>query len=197
MMDAMKVSECPFCFIDEAYYQLYFKRLLEGVLDENYHEEWTKGGGFCKDHSRMLLKKGSATGQAILYKYLLENWKDNWLNDEFDCPVCSKIQKDLIDSKKVFMWGLKNYPEFLKEFKASNGLCKGHFLSIYKDLDEDLKKIVEDVQEKAFERLKAKLELLLRQHDHNYAGPKDSESLRSWKKAARYYVGGVDKKFKV
>ena len=67
MIDGMKAGECPFCFIDALFYKWYFKRLIEGVLDEDYKEEWTKGGGFCPEHTKMLLKQGSATGHAILY----------------------------------------------------------------------------------------------------------------------------------
>lgn len=196
MIDGMKAGECPFCFIDALFYKWYFKRLIEGVLDEDYKEEWTKGGGFCPEHTKMLLKQGSATGHAILYQYLLEDWKERWTQGDFDCPVCAKIAKDLADSKKVFAWGLKNDAECLEEYKKSSGICRGHFVSVYGELDEDLKKLVVEVQERAFERLKENLELLLRQHDYNYDGPKNAESLRSWKKAARYYIGGLDKQYK-
>lgn len=197
MLDAMNYSECLFCFADEGVYKMYFNRLINNVLDEDYREEWSKGGGLCSSHSEMLLKKGSATGHAILYEDLLNSWKTHWLDDQFDCPVCKKIKENFEDSKKVFMWGLRNSKEFFEQYKVSDGICRNHFVGLYKDLDEDLKEVVVETQENAFIRLKDNLELLLRQHDYNYQGEKDPISLRSWRKAARYYTGGLEKRYRV
>lgn len=197
MEDAMHFLECPFCFLDEALYKMYFSRLLNNVLDQDYRTEWLSGGGLCSKHSLMLLEKGSATGQAILYQDLVNNWKKTWLDNSFVCPVCQKIDHNFEDSKKAFIWGLNNRPEFYESFLSSDGLCRDHFVKLYPKLAFDVQELLISVQDKAFGRLNKQLELLLRQHTYNYQGKKDQPSLRSWKKAARYFVSGVEKKYRV
>jgi len=196
MEDAMKIQECPFCFLDLIIEETYFKRLLNNVLDEDYREEWNKGGGLCPEHALMLLNKGSATGHAILYQDLIENWKNIWLEGNFNCPACERIESNFISSKKAFIWGIKNAPSFKKRFQNSAGLCRKHFVRVYEGLDTDLADLLLQVQEKAFLDLNNQLELLLRQHDYNYQEKKDTKAARSWRKAARYWGGGTEKKWR-
>jgi len=193
----MQLNECPLCFLDEAVKKMYLNRLINNVLDDGYREEWQESGGLCPEHALLLLEHGSATGHAILYQDLIPNWQDIWLNNKINCPVCKRLVENKQDASKAFIWGIKNAPSFKKHYSNSTGLCKEHFNIVYNQADLEMQSFLITVQERAFQELNRKLTLLLRQHDYNFEGKKDPEAARAWRKAARYWSSGVEKKWRV
>lgn len=144
LLDAMKEKGCPVCLLLEAYTDRYIDNLLyESVNDTNLRAKLVSSGGFCKEHSKKLLRfgyKGYALGISIIYKDLVNAYYNTLntqgtLSSSRKCLICEVLEDVESRILEELIKNIKDY-EFYQVYKGSDGLCMFHLskvLAISKD----------------------------------------------------------------
>ena len=143
LLDAMKGRGCPVCLLLETYTDRYIDSLLyESVNDTTLRAKLISSGGFCKEHSKKLLRfgyKGYTLGISIIYKDLVDAYYKTLnvqriLSDR-RCLIC-EVSEDMENRiLEELIKNIRDY-EFYEIYKDSDGLCMLHLskvLAISKD----------------------------------------------------------------
>lgn len=157
---ACQKKGCPLCtIINERIYRYIDGMLFEHVSDRTFRAQYRAAGGFCNEHSRMLLsyRDGLAVailGQGILEDYLADFKKRKIRKFKEQCPACTErehIENDFL----TFLAGAEKGDEATQVrnfFTASDGLCVQHYAQTVK-ICRRLPSWLSDFQEERFKSL--------------------------------------------
>jgi hypothetical protein len=176
LLDAMKERGCPLCFLLEMFTERYIDNLLyENVNDTNLRTKLVTSGGFCKEHSKKILRfgyKGYALGISILYKDLADAYirdlNRGTLTPNRSCIIC-EVTKNLEDRLiEELLKDIKEY-EFYQAYRNSSGLCMTHLskvLSLSKD--KETKDIFLEISALKLKEISDQLAEFIRKQDYRF-----------------------------
>jgi hypothetical protein len=185
-------AECFLCALEDEIERKYIDTyLLELVMDAKARERLVGGGGFCNHHFYRMLaiatRPDSSDGhgialisQSIIEKTVQDLQKQRKRGKEvfrqtIGCPACVHLANlmEIYNRKIVELFCSRN-EEFLGLFKDSKGLCIPHFLSLLTMLentkfDEDIVRIVFEVEKKNLQRLKLELSEYVKKQSYEFS----------------------------
>jgi hypothetical protein len=185
-------AECFLCALEDEIERKYIDAYLsELVMDAKAREKLVEGGGFCNHHFYRMLamatrpESSDSHGIALIAQSIIENFVQDLQKQRkrgkevfrktIDCPACTHLANlmEIYDRKIVELLCSRN-EEFLRLLKNSKGLCIPHFLSLLTTLentkfDEDIIKIVFEVEKKNFERLKLELSEYVKKQSYEFS----------------------------
>lgn len=157
---ACQKEGCPLCtIINERIYRYIDGMLFEHVSDRTFRAQYRAAGGFCTEHSGVLLsyRDGLAAailGQGILEDYLTDFKKRKIRKFKAQCPACT--ERDHIESDFLtFLADADRGDEAAQVrsfFTASQGLCVPHYARAI-TLRKRLPRWLVDFQEGRFKSL--------------------------------------------
>jgi hypothetical protein len=187
-------AECFLCALEDEIERKYIDAYLsEHVMDAKAREKLVEGGGFCNHHFYRMLaiatRPESSDGhgialiaQSIIEKIVQDLQKQKKHSKEAfhqktECPACAYLANLMeIYIKKIVELLASRDEEFLGLFKDSEGLCIPHFTTLLKTLEgtmhnknRDIIKIVIDVEEKNFCRVKSELSEYVRRQSYEFS----------------------------
>jgi hypothetical protein len=185
-------AECFLCALEDEIERKYIDTYLsELVMDAKARERLVEGGGFCNHHFYRMLaiatRPDSSDGhgialisQSIIEKTVQDLQKQRKRGKEvfrqtIECPACVHLANlmEIYNRKIVELFCSRN-EEFLRLFKNSKGLCIPHFLSLLTMLentkfDEDIVKILFEVEKKNLQRLKLELSEYVKKQSYEFS----------------------------
>jgi len=184
--------ECFLCALEDEIERKYIDAYLsELVMDAKSRERLVESGGFCNHHFYRMLtiatKPESSDGhgialidQSIIEKIVQDLQKQRKRGKEvfrqtMECPACTHLTNLMeIYNRKIVELLCSRSEEFLRLLKNSKGLCIPHFLSLLTTLentkfDEDIVKIVFEVEESNLQRLKLELSEYVKKQSYEFS----------------------------
>jgi hypothetical protein len=185
-------AECFLCALEDEIERKYIDAYLsELVMDAKAREKLVEGGGFCNHHFYRMLaiatRPDSSDGhgialisQSIIEKTVQDLQKQRKRGKEvfrqtIKCPACAHLANLMeIYNRKIVELLCSRNEEFLSLFKNSKGLCIPHFLSLLTMLentkfDEDIVKILFEVEKKNLQRLKLELSEYVKKQSYEFS----------------------------
>jgi hypothetical protein len=185
-------AECFLCALEDEIERKYIDAYLsELVMDAKAREKLVESGGFCNYHFYRMLaiatRPDSSDGhgialisQSIIEKTVQDLQKQRKRGKEvfrqtIECPACAHLANLMeIYNRKIVELLCSRNEEFLRLFKNSKGLCIPHFLSLLTMLentkfDEDIVKIVFEVEKKNLQRLKLELSEYIKKQSYEFS----------------------------
>ena len=133
---------CPLCSIIYDRIDRYIDGMLfEHISDRVFRAQYREAGGFCNEHSEILLsyRDGLAVailGQEILSHYIVDFKKKKLRKYKEPCPACaekSRIEKEFltflaeVDDTNMSGENAESDKHLIDFFTKSDGLCVPHY----------------------------------------------------------------------
>lgn len=209
---------CPVCRLVEREMRRHVDRLFfDRVNDIPTRERIRASGGFCRRHTRLILRQADALGTAIIYRDVLSHTLDEVRNmgcgrssggegnllsrfiggarpndSRAPCPldeVEEEMEKRTVDS----LFEAMAQPQFFELFQQSAGLCLPHYcLASERCKDAEIWSHIVETQERAMTGLIEELAALARSYDHHQKVKPIGEQATSWRRALNVSVGLLD-----
>lgn len=192
LLDAMKERGCPVCLLLETYTERYIDNLLyESVNDTNLRAKLMASGGFCKEHSKKLLRfgyKGYALGISIIYKDLVDTYYKTLNTQEIvssnrRCLICEVVEDVEARILEELMRNIKEH-DFYQAYRDSDGLCIFHlskFLALSKD--REINEIFLELTALKLKELSGQLSEFIRKQDYRFREEPIGIEADSWIRA--------------
>ncbi len=177
LTEAVSAEGCPVCLLLEKREKRQIDFLFyENVNDPGVREKLRRAGGLCKWHTRLFLQEGDALGLSILAKDLIsQKWKSGEQNDR-KCPLCQTYE----ENERRVVKAVADYlrlEEFWEALEKSPGFCAHHFGQISRHISEGtFRQRLEAFQLRKIEKLKVKLEEIIRKNDYHSQGEKITQA---------------------
>ena len=196
---------CPICTLIQRAGARYIEGTFnESMLDPGIRQKLMDSLGFCFEHTwqSINLKMSDALGHAILYqdliKFVINKVQENekkagsHLASALDavaaCPACRIEQITLERVLETMAVALRD-PDFVAEYKLSNGLCIPHLKQILPVLDGKRQAAVLGHQRARMETLKDELAEFIRKCDYRFRDEVIGKEGDSYKRAADMITG--------
>ncbi|MCX7796867.1 MAG: DUF6062 family protein [bacterium] len=192
LLDAMKERGCPVCLLLETYTDKYIDNLLyESVNDTNLRGRLIDSGGFCKEHSKKLLRfgyRGYALGISIIYKDLMDAYyktlnTQGTLSSNRKCLIC-EVLEDV--EGRILEELVKNIKErnFYQIYRDSEGLCMFHLSKVLTlSKDREISEIFLELTALKLKELSSQLSEFIRKQDYRFREEPIGIEADSWIRA--------------
>lgn len=197
LLEAFEEYDCPICLLLSKWRSTYIDTFLyECVNDRSMRRRIRETGGFCKSHAISMLKKGDPLGHSIIYKSLIEEYKeapDKKMKS--GCLMCDLEEKHENILLNCFIDSFENSEEFVNKFKGTKTcVCRPHLKAIKKRTRN--KKLIESLNEAQFNNLdhaKVCLDEIIRKHDWRFNNEQlTKEEEIAWKRAVKLMSGIIE-----
>ncbi|NLM01416.1 MAG: hypothetical protein GX220_08205 [Treponema sp.] len=160
LQKACEKPGCPLCTLIEERITRYIDIILfEHISDRRFRADYKKSGGFCKEHSKVLLNFRDGLAVAILGRGTLSEYIEDFKKKKMRlykgiCPAC--LKKNSIEEGFLSFLAEKHNENMQSElesfFTKSEGLCLRHYAQMVK-LIRRIPKWLETFQMEKFEQL--------------------------------------------
>ncbi|MFI3257288.1 MAG: DUF6062 family protein [Spirochaetales bacterium] len=151
LQKACEKKGCPLCSIIQERIDRYIDGMLfEHISDRVFRAQYRNAGGFCTEHSKILLSYRDGLAVAILMQGTLSDYSEDFKKRKMrkykePCPACAeknRIERDFLTfiaevTGKENRQGAKNSAhtaesdeELIRFFTASSGLCVPHYAQL-------------------------------------------------------------------
>ena len=159
---ACKNPGCPLCSIIYDRIDRYIDGMLfEHISDRGFRAQYREAGGFCNEHSEILLSYRDGLAVAILghesLSYYIDDFKKKKIRKYKEpCPACaekSRIEKEFLTFlAEVTNEKVDSDKKLIEFFTKSDGLCVPHY-SLLIQYAKKIPKWLANFQESKFNRL--------------------------------------------
>jgi hypothetical protein len=196
---ALDMPGCPVCRLaQEAGRDFLIHVLREGKAHAEVYERIREAGGFCEDHTRILLRLGAERlgdrrSLARLYGWLLADFAPD-VSANAPCPACEAAEayeRASLLALRDLLHPITGDASLRKTFEAGPGLCQPHFVAGASVLeDTESLRALTAVQARAWDTLSRDLKEYLRKHDYRFSRePKTPAEENSWIRAVATISG--------
>lgn len=177
LLDAMEERGCPVCSLLETYTDKYIENLLyENVNDVNLRAKLISAGGFCREHSKKILRfgyKGYALGISIMCKDIIDAYYEalntqGKLSSSKRCLICEVVGEVENRLLEELIRNIKGQ-EFYKAYRDSDGLCISHLSRLLAlSRDREVSDIFLELTASKLKALSDQLSEFIRKQDYRF-----------------------------
>lgn len=193
-LEVFQYPDCPTCILLSRWRSSYIDTFLyECVNDRSMRKRIRETGGFCKDHSLAMMKKGDPLGHSIIYATLIDEYIDEMnKNMKKGCLMCDleKLHEQIL--LKSFIDSFINSEEFAQKFADTKScICRPHLKQMKKlTRNKDIISKLDTVQIENLKYAKGCLDEIIRKHDYRYNKEQlTKEEEIAWKRAVKLMSG--------
>jgi hypothetical protein len=195
--EALRKPGCAVCRLEhEAALNAVDHLLWEHTNDPQTRREVRSAGGFCPDHTRLLVamelsRSGPTLGVNLIYESLVRRARQA---RAAECPVCQQMKQAGMNVLSSFMQALEERDSRLREaYLQSDGICLKHLRGWLDEAGDRFPRATDFVLEDTLERLKKyraeMLEFIRKQNWEYREEPLTPEERRAWLKVLTLFTG--------
>ncbi len=204
LQKACEKKDCPLCSIIYERIDRYIDGMLfEHISDRTFRAQYRQAGGFCNEHSKVLLsyRDGLAVailGQGTLSDYIEDFKKKKLRKYKEPCPACAeqtRIEKEFLTFlAEVKDKGMSDSDvELVNFFTRSSGLCVPHYAKLIhyaKKIPSWLSSFHEEKYKKLLERTNTFIDFSAWGKQKDFANLSDDDKV-VWKELAQTLRGMI------
>jgi hypothetical protein len=202
MVEAMRERGCALCrLVAQASHRYLDAILYEAVNTEEFRAKFRAARGFCPRHTREAGTFANALGTSILYREVLADALARWEMvsakggsigpQKAKCPACL-VEEGLVANFIETVYGHIGDAAFLEAYRASDGLCAGHFEALVAKAPARVKRTLVEMEREKMNVLIERLDEFVRKSDYRFAQEPKGDEGHAWLDAIRKSAGGVD-----
>jgi len=204
VLEAMRGRGCAVCrLVAQASHRYLDSILYEAVNTEEFRAKFRAARGFCPRHARETCTFASALGTTILYREVLADALARWeavaakgsavKPAKGKCPAC-QVEEGVVANFIETVYGHIGDAQFVEAYRASEGLCVGHFEAVLAKVPSRVRRVLVDMEREKMSVLIGRLDEFVRKCDYRFAQEPKGDEGHAWADAIRKSAGGAEKK---